>query len=88
MLLYDIGQPHPCLAIGCDNQAALVLIHNPITSLRAKHIEVHHHIVREKVEEGKLSFSYVPTAANTADILTKIVEVAIHRECILGLGMQ
>jgi transposase InsO family protein len=87
-LLATLGEPHPCLSIGCDNQAALLLIKNPITSLRAKHIEIHHHFVRERVDEGQLAYYYVPTLSNAADVLTKPLSLPLHRQCLQGMGME
>ena len=87
-LVQDLGYPHPTMLVGCDNQAALVLIHNPLTSLRAKHIAVHHHFVRERVEQGQLSYEYVPTAANASDVLTKALGPVLHQRCVSGLGLS
>ena len=87
-LMYDFQRPHPTMLVGCDNQAALVLIHNPVTSLRAKHIEVHHHFVRERVEMGQLAYLYVPTAANASDVLTKPLGPILHKQCMVGMGMS
>ncbi|KAJ9519136.1 hypothetical protein QJQ45_007693 [Haematococcus lacustris] len=47
-LMQDLQLPGDCTNIMCDNQAALQLLHNPIASARAKHINVHHHFARER----------------------------------------
>ncbi|KAJ9511606.1 hypothetical protein QJQ45_007361 [Haematococcus lacustris] len=65
-LMQDLQLPGDCTSILCDNQAALQLLHNPIASARAKHINVHHHFARERVARGEVSFSYCST-----DIMTK-----------------
>ncbi|KAJ9511553.1 hypothetical protein QJQ45_003573 [Haematococcus lacustris] len=67
-LMQDLQLPGDCTSILCDNQAALQLLHNPIASARAKHINVHHHFARERVARGEVSFSYCSTVA---DIMTK-----------------
>ena len=54
-----------------DNQAALALTQNPVSHARTKQIDVVGHAIRDHVREGHVDFAYVPTAENTADILTK-----------------
>ena len=76
------------MLVGCDNQAALAHIKNPIVSLRAKHVGIHHHFVRERVEMGHLHFHYVPTASNASDVLTKPLGPQLHKGCLIGLGME
>jgi hypothetical protein len=38
---------------------------------KSKHIEMRYHYVRDMVQKNILSIQYVPTAEQTADILTK-----------------
>ena len=55
----------------CDNKAAIVIAHNPILHNRTKHVEVNKHFIKEKIEEGGICMSYIPTAEQIADVLTK-----------------
>lgn len=57
-----------------DNQGAISLAKNHVTSERNKHIELRNFFLREKVEEKLLTFTYVPSASNAADMLTKSVQ--------------
>jgi hypothetical protein len=57
-----------------DNQPAIHIATNPVTSARSKHIDIKHHFVREKVEEGVILVKYVATEDNIADCLTKPLE--------------
>jgi len=71
-----------------DSQSALALMHNPVTSARTKHIDVCHHLVRERVADGTLSVHFVGTVDQTADILTKPLGTVAFGRCALGLGMS
>lgn len=56
-----------------DNQGAMALAQNQITSERNKHIELRHFFLREMVDLRQLIFQYVPTTDNHADVMTKII---------------
>jgi len=55
----------------CDNQAALALMKNPVHHQRAKHIDVCHHFIQERIARGELTVEYIPTDEMIADIFTK-----------------
>ena len=44
---------------------------NPKYHGRTKHIDVKHHFIRDKVENGELLLKYCPTNDMIADMLTK-----------------
>jgi hypothetical protein len=54
-----------------DNQSSIKLVKNPVLHARTKHIEIHHHFVREAANAGKLQMEYTPTKTQLADFLTK-----------------
>jgi len=64
-------QPAKPISIHCDNQSAIKLAKNPVFHARSKHIEIHHHFVRERVLRGEVQLHYVPTDSQPADIFTK-----------------
>ncbi|KAH7970407.1 hypothetical protein HPB49_006710 [Dermacentor silvarum] len=54
-----------------DNQGAITLAKNQITSDKSKHIELKYYFLREKVEEEMLRLQYVESTNNCADLFTK-----------------
>jgi hypothetical protein len=46
-----------------------------------------HHFARERVLRGEVSFSYVSTDQQVADILTKPLASAKHNLCAAGMGV-
>ena len=77
-LSYDLGSPVSCVHVGCDNNGALALLHNPVESTRSKHIDVHYHLVRNRVALCEVQFSRVPTEDMVADVLTKPLPAVKH----------
>jgi histone deacetylase 1/2 len=55
----------------CDNLSAKALASNPVMHARSKHIEIDVHYIRDQVLQNKITISYVPTADQIADCLTK-----------------
>jgi hypothetical protein len=54
-----------------DNQSCIKLFENHVFHDRSKNIEMRYHYVRDMVQRNILSIQYVPTAKQTANILTK-----------------
>jgi hypothetical protein len=73
--------------IKADNQAAIKLLGNPITSERSKHISVLHHYARDRVALGEVRFEYIPTKQMVADCLTKALMPAQLTACSEGMGL-
>ena len=53
------------------SQGAKMLIKNPLSSARSKHINVCFHFIRDLFRTQKISVAYVASAEQHADILTK-----------------
>jgi len=54
-----------------DNQSAIAIAKNPQFHGRAKYIDIRHHFIREKVNEGDIKLEYCPTDDLIEDMLTK-----------------
>ena len=88
-LLPELGVPiSGPLKIFGDNEAALNLTRNQMTTPRSKHIDIVHHFARERVERGEIVFEYVESANNVADILTKPLPRDNMIKHVGGLGMK
>ncbi|MCH88858.1 putative gag-pol polyprotein [Trifolium medium] len=69
--LLDFNLKLDCIPIKCDNTSAINLSKNPVLHSRTKHIEIRHHFLRDHVEKGDVTFEYVDTTNQLADIFTK-----------------
>ncbi|GLI66562.1 hypothetical protein VaNZ11_010446, partial [Volvox africanus] len=87
-LLYDLGMEQECVRIWDDNQGALSLIKNPVSSERSRHIDVAHHFVRERTERGEVKFDYCPTESMVADVMTKPLADKKFAEFRTAMGVR
>ena len=85
-MLGDFNINSGVISIFGDSQSALAVLKNPISSARAKHIDVIHHFAREQVERGEVEFKYISTTEMAADCLTKAVLQAKLEFCKGKMG--
>ncbi|GJS55423.1 copia protein [Tanacetum coccineum] len=85
--LVDYGIRLDEIPIMRDNKRAIDLSKNPIQQSRTKHIEIHHHFLRDNVQKGNISIEKVSSKDNIADILTKPKRKPFNYLRI-GLGMM
>jgi len=87
----EIGLPvtRP-VTIHTDNNGAIALSTNDKNYQRTKHINVHHHFVKEHAEANEVNFKYIPSTLNMVDFLTKpLLRNAIQKTiAALDLGPQ
>jgi hypothetical protein len=72
-LAMELGLGDAAIKIFADNQGAIKLLKNPVSSMRSKHIDVAYHFARERVARGEVRFSYLATDKMLADMFTKPV---------------
>ena len=63
-----------------DNEGAVELSANPLSSTRTKHIDVRFPFIRELVMTGTIAVEHIPTKEQCADHSTKALASAIFRE--------
>nr|GEX35869.1 putative reverse transcriptase domain-containing protein [Tanacetum cinerariifolium] len=87
-LFKDLGvlTPFPT-TIYCDNALAIALASNPVQYARTKHIEIDCHFVRDKIKQGLILPTFIPTQHQLADVLTKCLSKAPHYHCISNFSI-
>jgi hypothetical protein len=69
--LLDYGVVLEKVPLLCDNENAVKIAYNPIQHSRNKHIDIHHHFLRDHVAKGDIILEGVRLEDKLADILTK-----------------
>ncbi|WVZ80171.1 hypothetical protein U9M48_027670 [Paspalum notatum var. saurae] len=69
--LLDYGVELSRVPLLCDNESAVKLANNPVQHSRTKHIDIHHHFIRDHVAKGDILFQNVGTKEQLVDIFTK-----------------
>ncbi|XP_057310095.1 uncharacterized protein LOC130648091 [Hydractinia symbiolongicarpus] len=64
---FDLKPP----VIKNDNQGTLALLKNPVKHMKAKHIDIRYHYIRECFQQNQIAVEYIPSSENKADIFTK-----------------
>ena len=72
-----------------DNQAAIILCHDPQFRAQTKHIQQKYHFVRDDlVGKGEAVVHYIPTGDMVADILTKPLVKDQYWKFVKAMGLQ
>jgi len=87
-LAADLHERTTTITIKADNQSAIKLLKNPVSSMRSKHIDVAYHFARERVARKEVTFHYISTEQMIADVLTKPVNAAKLEFCCKGMGLS
>ena len=75
------------IRIFCDNMSSIYLARNPVFHAQTKHIEVHYHFIRERVQAGEIDLEHVSTNLQVADIFTKALGIDKLGQFASGLGL-
>ena len=73
VLFLEIKPSLMCTAVKLfiDNQLVMSLVKNATFHDQTKHIMIHHHYIREKVDKGEIILEYLLTVEQVTNILTK-----------------
>jgi hypothetical protein len=75
--LVDYGVVLENVPLLCDNKCTVKIANNPIQHSRTKHIDIHHHFLRDHVAKNDISLEGVRTKDQLADIFTKPLDEAM-----------
>jgi hypothetical protein len=78
--LKDYGVTCDKVPLFCDNESAIKISYNPVQHSKTKHIEIHHHFIRDHVKRGEIDIIHVGTQEQLADIFTKPLDEARFHE--------
>jgi hypothetical protein len=85
----DMGERDiPTTVIYGDNQGSIALAKNAKFHGRSKYIDIQHHYVREKINDGTVELKYIETSRQIADGLTKPLSKVPFQQCRKALGLQ
>ena len=89
MDIFGLNEISP-IPISCDNQGAIKLIETGVIKQKTKHICVKFHHSHDEQEKGIVRFSYISSAENPADILTKALPLPKLQilKGLIGLGNE
>ena len=86
----EIGfDPDEKQTINCNNIQTIRLLTKSDAELNTKlrHVDIHHHWLRQEVREGSINIKWVPTADMTADGLTKALPRQKHETFVQQLNL-
>ncbi|GJX35419.1 hypothetical protein Tco_0246976 [Tanacetum coccineum] len=86
--LPDYGFAFNKIPLYCDNHSAIALCCNNVQQSRSKHIDIHHHFIRDQVEKGMVELYFVTTDYQLAEILTKALPRERFEFLLPRLGMK
>jgi hypothetical protein len=69
--LVDYNIKLSCVRLLCDNENAVKIAKNSVLHSRTKHIDIRHHFLREKEDNGDIALQNVRSEVQLVDIFTK-----------------
>ena len=81
---------HESLTIECDNTQTIRLLVDKSMKLQTKlrHVDIHSHWLRQKIQRGSIGIRWVPTKQMMADGLTKTLTHANHEDFVGMTGLK
>jgi len=69
--LLDFGVKFDEILILCENESAVKIATNLVQNSRTKHIDIHHHFLRDHANKGDIKIDGIGTNDQLAGIFTK-----------------
>ncbi|KAJ5290653.1 uncharacterized protein N7443_010906 [Penicillium atrosanguineum] len=81
--------PSHIITIQCDNERAIGLLQGDdvVFDTKLRHVDIHHHWLRQEVRAGRIAIRWTPTASMVADGLTKVLPRQKHDNFVRLLNM-
>ena len=76
------------ISIHCDRQSALARAYNSVYNGKSRHNTLRHEYVRQLIQGGIISISYVKTSENLADPFTKPLVGRLVSSTSKGMGFK
>ena len=80
-----LPKPPSGTEIFINNTGTIALAKEARLHAHMKHIDVHYHFVRERIEDGTFKITHVPTSKMLADGLTKALPRTGHEKMVKRL---
>ena len=87
LLEVDLPQTLPTI-LHVDNSPALFLAQYTKGHACAKHINIRHHYIQERVKVGDIDVIHIPSTKNPADLFTKPLACTTHEYMVQLLGLN
>lgn len=81
-------EQRPPATILVNNNLSIALAQSTKGHSRAKHINIRHHYIRERIQEGDIKVIHVPSTENITDICTKPLPHATHDYLTTLMGIK
>ena len=76
------------VSIHCDSQATLARAYSGVYNGKSRHISIRHEYVRQLIQNGIISISFVRSSGNLADPFTKPLTTNLVRITSRGMGLK
>ena len=76
------------ISIHCDSQATLARAYSRVYNGKSRHISLRHEYVRQLIQDGIISISFVRSSGNLADPFTKPLTRDLVRITSKGMGLK
>jgi hypothetical protein len=76
------------LKLYCDNEPAVLYVHNNKKTKAAKHINIIFYVVKEKIQDQTISLEHISTKKIITDPLTNDLPPSVFREHLADMDLR